>query len=122
MIKYLRTAIWGLGNVIRWHGLPVQAMRVENVQSKVGGTLDGDALGLGGLVAEANRDAIVVPLGTDLVGLAAMTARALFHFIRDSGLDHLGQKGHVNRWTRPRTLDHTHVVTVSGLKIRDNSI
>lgn len=105
------------------HGLPVEAVGVQDVEAEVGGALEGHALGLGGLVAEADGDAVVVPLCPNLVALAPVAAGALLALLRGHpGLDHLGEQGHVHRRTGPGALDHPDVVAVSRQETRYDPI
>lgn len=109
--------------MIRRHGLPVEAMGIEDVEAKVRRALDGHALDVGRLVAEADGYALVVPLGADLVALAAVAAGALLALLlMDAGLGDLGEQRHVDGRTGSRALDHADVVAVGRLQARDYSV
>ena len=122
-LPYLRATVRRFRDEIRRHGLPVEAVRIEDVEAKVGGALDRQTLGFTTLGARAERDALVVPFRPHFVRFAHVAARALVRrLVRDVRLDHLRGEKDLQRRTGPSTVRNSHVVRSRGIQIRHDTL
>ena len=104
------------------HSFPVETVGVENIKAEVCPTVDCDTLDVGSLVAEAERNALVVPFCTYFVTFASVTASAFLALLRHAGFWYFGQKSHVNCWYHTIPVNYSDEITATGLEIPDDSL
>ena len=122
-MAYLRATVRRFRDEIRRHGLPVEAVRIENVEAEIGGTLDRQTLGFPAFGARAERDALVVPFSADFVRFAHVAARSLVRrLVRDVRLDHLRGEKDLQRRPDSTSVRDSHVIRASGIQIRHDTL